>query len=153
MVLVTSMSRSFISVLGVAKNLRPIRLLYFTEGLIFVPLAVLSARWFGIEGVLLASLVVHILVTLYGSFRKASPILGGYRRAIPGVAQTVALILLGSGLAWVSSSQELPFGIKAGCAVLMVIIAAFLAWHTILPPDFRDRIGGQLGRLAARVRP
>ncbi|MEX1048182.1 MAG: lipopolysaccharide biosynthesis protein [Akkermansiaceae bacterium] len=153
MVLATSLSRSFISVFGVTKNLKAIRVLYFIEGIVFVPSAVLAARWFGVEGVIAASLLVHLLVTFAASARAASKVLGSCRRIILPMLQITAVIALGSGVAWSAFGLGLSPIFRLACASLPAFLMIALAWKFILPSEIQSRLESQIGVWLVKLRP
>ena len=153
MVLATSLSRSFISVFGITKNLKVIRVLYFTEGLVFVPSAILAARWFGVEGVIAASVVIHLLVTFSASARAASKVLGSCRKVILPVLQISAVAGLGTAVAWTALSLGLPPIARLVCVFLPVLLMMAFAWKLILPSEIRTQILSRLNCLIRRLLP
>jgi O-antigen/teichoic acid export membrane protein len=60
----TTLSRCFTGLFGMIGNMRPIRFIYLMEGLIFLTTAYFAATRYGLIGVVAASLVAHIIVTL-----------------------------------------------------------------------------------------
>jgi len=144
MVLVTSLSRCFISVFGITKNLKPIRILYFIEGLVFVPSAILAARWFGVEGVIAASLVVHLLVTFAASARAVSKVLGSCRRVTLPMIQIAGVVVLGSAVAWLAFRLGMPPILRLACASVPVLLMLALGWKLILPQEIKSRLQTKL---------
>ena len=67
MLIFTTFSRCFTGIFGLVGNLRPIRSIYFIEGIFFLLCSWYAAENFGIFGVLFTSLVIHIIVTLIKS--------------------------------------------------------------------------------------
>jgi O-antigen/teichoic acid export membrane protein len=153
MVLLTSLSRCFISMFGVTKNLKSVRVLYFVEGLVFVPSAILAARWFGVEGVVAASLVVHLLVTFAASVRAASKVLGSCYRIVLPLLQISAVVALGSAIAWAAFSLKLSPIPRLACASLPVALMMALAWKLILPSEIKMQILCRLNPLLRRILP
>lgn len=71
LLVVTSLSRCFVGLFGITKNIRPVRYLYFLEGVVFVGLCLLLVKKYGMIGMLLSSLAAHLLVTSFLSIRKS----------------------------------------------------------------------------------
>lgn len=137
LVLATGLSRCFVGVFGVTKNLKTVRVLYFTEGLVFVPSAILAARWFGVEGVIAASVVAHLLVTFAASARAASKVLGSCRRVILPSLQITVVVALGTAVAWTAFWLGLSPLTRLACAFLPVILMVALAWKNIVPQELK----------------
>ncbi len=140
MVLTTSLSRSFMAVFGITKNLKPVRIIYFIEGIVFVPTAILSARWFGVEGVLAASLVVHFLVTSISSARAASKVLGSCRKIAAPTLQTTIMVGLGTGTAWLALALDLSPLARLAAAAPPVLLGMLFAWRLVLPSEIRSQV-------------
>ena len=64
LLLATTASRCLVSLFGITGNLRPVRNLYLGEALLFVAIGVPAATWFQIPGLLAASLLAQLVVTL-----------------------------------------------------------------------------------------
>lgn len=64
LLLATTVSRCLIGLFGITGNLRPVRNVYLGEALLFVAIGVPAATWFQIPGLLAASLMAQLLVTL-----------------------------------------------------------------------------------------
>jgi O-antigen/teichoic acid export membrane protein len=153
MILSSSLSRSFITVFGITKNLKPVRLLYFIEGLVYVPCAVLSARWFGVEGVVATSLLVHLLVTLTASANASSKIIGRCIRLILPVSQIAAGIATGSALAWAALSLDLTPFARLSCASIPCLMMIVAAWKLIMPTEIKIRLQTDFNPMVQRLRP
>ncbi|MEO7098014.1 MAG: lipopolysaccharide biosynthesis protein [Luteolibacter sp.] len=152
LVLVTSLSRCFVAIFGITKNLRTVRIIYFIEGVVFVPSAVFAARWYGIEGVLAASLVVHIAVTLFTSGRAASKILGSCRPMLGGIVLSISMMIVALGVAWVASFLLLSPELRLIIGSLLVFASALIVWPTIIPKEIRLRVLSTLIASARRIR-
>lgn len=63
LLVVQNISRTFLSLFTITKNLKPIRYSYLFEALVFIPLACMAAKHLGVFGVLSASLASHIFTT------------------------------------------------------------------------------------------
>jgi O-antigen/teichoic acid export membrane protein len=152
MVLLTSLSSSFITVFGVTRNLKAIRILYFTEGLVFVPAAILAARWYGVEGVVAASLAVHLMVTFAQSAKAASKVIGSCRRVVLPLIQIIALVTLSSGVAWAASHFGQAPGYRLAFALLPVLFMTTLAWKRIVPCEIKLRITSLIAPRLVKLR-
>ncbi len=140
LVLLTSLSRSFISVFGVTKNLRPVRVIYFIEGIVFVPCAIFSAKWYGVEGVLAVSLIVHIGITLLSSARVASKVIGSLKPLIPAFVFSLATVIIASAGAFVVSTLDISLVSRLATTVLPVLVTTVLVWFIVLPHELRHRL-------------
>jgi O-antigen/teichoic acid export membrane protein len=140
MVLTTSLSRSFMAVFGITKNLKPVRIIYFVEGLFFVPTAILSARWFGLEGVLAASLVVHILITMLASTKAAIKVLGSCKRLVSPLLYGFILLAIAGTTSTISRWVELSPQLILIITILLFALAAGIVWFKVIPKDFRTII-------------
>jgi hypothetical protein len=139
MVLTTSLSRSFISVFGVTKNLRPVRIIYFIEGIAFVPFAIFAAKWYGLEGVLTASLISHIVITLISSAKAASKVIGSLKPLIPAFVFSLVVVTSASVSSFVTSTLEISHVSRFATTALPVFVATVSAWFIVLPNDLRSR--------------
>jgi O-antigen/teichoic acid export membrane protein len=71
MLISSTFSRCFTGIFGLVGDIRPIRYIYFIEGVCFLIIAWFGAKHFGIFGVLLASLFAHITITFFRSVVSA----------------------------------------------------------------------------------
>jgi hypothetical protein len=126
-----------VGVFGVTKNLKTVRFLYFVEGLVFVPSAILAARWLDVEGVIAASVVVHLLVTFAASARAASKLLGSCRKVMLPMLQITVVIALGGAVAWTTFWLGLSPLTRLACSLLPVILMVALAWKNIVPQELK----------------
>lgn len=152
MVLARSLSGCMISFFGITKNLKPVRIVYFIEGIIFVPTAFWAAKSFGVEGVMAASLIVHLMVAFAASARAASKMLGSMRRIILPMALISFGIAVGSLVAWATSSLGLSPISRLAWAIVPLSITLAIAWKTILPKEIQSRFNSQLSTWMMKVR-
>jgi len=139
LVLSTSLSSSFVSVFGITKNLRPVRILYFIEGIVFVPSAIFAAKWYGVEGVLTASLIAHIVITLISSAKAASNVIGSLKPLIPAFVFSLVVVTGASVSSFVTSTLEISLVSRLATTALPVLVATVSAWFIVLPNDLRSR--------------
>jgi O-antigen/teichoic acid export membrane protein len=130
----------FVGMFGLIKNWKPVRHVYLIEGLAFVPVAILFAKWFGLTGVLLASILVHIGVTTTLAARQAVKVLGPWVRVYRNLGTGLALIGIASLFAWYAGLVAInPYAVLGGSTVLMVIAVAVI-WFVILPYSMKSEI-------------
>jgi len=138
MLLATTCSRSFVSIFGVAGNLRPVRNLYLIEAAVFIAAGVPAAAWFGISGLLVASLVAQLLVTLAFSVAVVPRVIGS---VVP--LATPALFAAGLFIAVALTASALPRGSTAHTlplAVSVVFLFSVGAGLTILSRETKHRL-------------
>ncbi len=152
LVVTTSLSRCFISLFGMTKDLRQVRIIYFVEGLVFVPCAIVGAHWFGLEGVLGASLVAHLSITLLSSARAASKVLGSCKPVLSGLLVSLALTVVGTIVAWAGLAFHLQASVRLGVCLLPILASAALIWFYTVPNEIRQRISSVLALRARRLR-
>lgn len=140
LVIFTSLSRCFIAIFGMTKDLRSIRILYFLEGLVFVPCAIAAARWFGLEGVLGASLLAHLAIPLFYSARAASKILGNYKPILRPLRLALGMIGLAFAIAWLGNATALHAAARLLLGLTPILASAILAWFMIVPEAVRLKI-------------
>jgi O-antigen/teichoic acid export membrane protein len=137
LLLMTSFSRCLISLFGIAGNMRPIRHIYFAEGALFIALALPAASYFGVGGLLCASLVAHFAVTCILSLRACRRILSNLQPIIRSGLVSMAITLF---IALLSSfTTQLPNHVLASIfrLALLVALAALLTWLFIFTASLR----------------
>jgi O-antigen/teichoic acid export membrane protein len=137
LLLITSFSRCLISLFGIAGNMRPIRHIYFAEGALFIALALPAASYFGIGGLLSASLVAHFVVTCILSLRACGRILRNLQPIIRSGLVSMAITLFLALLSFFT--VQLPSHALASIFRLAVLIAlaALLSWLFIFTASLR----------------
>lgn len=150
MILVTSISRCFMAVFGITKNQKPVRIIYFIEGILFVPAAVLGAYSYGIEGVLVASVTIHILITLSSSTKAASKILGSCTRIYAPILFSTIALVLATVTAALARSFDFPVLLCLAMAIGPVIFSIVIAWTKVIPAETRTNIASRLSPLLAK---
>jgi O-antigen/teichoic acid export membrane protein len=140
LLVITSLSRCFVGVFGIVKNLKAVRLLYFVEGLVYVPMAVLAAKFYGLPGVLAASVACHFAVTLFSSGRAAANVLGSWLPLLPTVALSGLLIAFATLVAWtglVIHASPVP----RLCLVALPAMCGLISlWFVAIPMNIRLRV-------------
>ena len=138
LLLANSSSRCLISVFGSMLGYRPVRHIYFLEGCVFIALAIPATRFFGIPGILGASLICHVLITLQLSFKEVNKVLK-FSRGIIRPLVSAAIIVGGTtflclGLAK-SSPLFNPIFLNVGFACLAIVSAWFCIFSGSLRQD------------------
>jgi O-antigen/teichoic acid export membrane protein len=150
LLLVTSVSRCFVTLFGVAGNYAPVRHIYALEGVLFVLLAIPSAKHFGISGVLAVSLIAHLatsfMIALFASRKYLQPFTKLLQYGSPGVVLLVTACLVSLLL-------------QQGCfssihtillAVLIAIPMAAVGWRYVLDAELREEVFGKVSALLRR---
>jgi len=147
LILVTSLSRCFVGIHGMAGNLTPVRALNFMEGLFFVLMAWLLAPQWGIEGVLVASLLAHVLLTGWLSVVRARGLIGNLMPAL-GIMLT-SLVFLGGSAALAFGMEQLgtskPVLIMVSLAGAAVVGSG--AWIFLLTADLKREVVDKIRRI------
>lgn len=142
----TMTTRCLISLFGMAGNLRPVRFVYFLEGILFIALAIPAAIRFGLGGVLASSMIAHLGVTGALSVGAARSLLPSLRPMARPVFSAIGCLILAVAClridAFVDASAQMRLVISAG---LMVPFAG-IAWKTILTSNLRHEIAVRLKR-------
>jgi hypothetical protein len=122
------------------------------EGLVFLPIAIVLAKSYGLVGVLIASMVAHLAVTTVLSTRAATRILGSPVRITKGLMASLALITAAAAAGWIGAyASAPPFAMLAvaGGISLLTLIAI---WQFILPNRIRLETGTRLETASHKLR-
>jgi O-antigen/teichoic acid export membrane protein len=144
MLVLTSQTRNFVGLFGLTGSFRSVRMLYFAEGLAFIPLAILLSRQFGIPGVLVASLFAHLLITFPFSFRAALKVLINSKPIQPGALTSLVMIALASIAAWTGRAFHLSPPSMAALVVFIGLLTALLIWFFALTRPVQLRLQSSL---------
>lgn len=152
LLLANSSSRCLISVFVSMLGYRPVRHIYFLEGCVFIALAIPATRFFGIPGILGASLICHLLITLHLSFKEVSKVLkfsqGIIRPLVSAAVIVVAATFFTLGLAKTSLLFN-PIFFNLGFVCLVIVSA----WFWILSDSLRHDLWGRVRSLVNRQIP
>ena len=145
--IVTSFSRCFLGIFGIVGNLRPVRYIYFLEGCLFILLALPAVRHFGVIGVLAASLVAHLAVTVVISCRVASTWLDSMRPLVHIIRTTLvtALVVLVVAVAIKVSHPSIIVVIPLSLLIILSVTVA--VWLMILPQKIRQDIALKIKKI------
>ena len=137
LIIMRNLNGCFLNLFGLTKDWRPVRYIYLAEGLLFVPLAIILSKPYGMTGILLASLIAHVFATTTLSARAAVRIIGSPMRIYKSLATSVGLIVAATTVSYVGvrqSASPLAMVITAASVSLLFLV---VAWQMILPQDFR----------------
>jgi O-antigen/teichoic acid export membrane protein len=152
LLLANSSSRCLISVFVSMLGYRPVRHIYFLEGCVFIALAIPATRFFGIPGILGASLICHLLITLHLSFKEVNKVLkfsqGIIRPLVSAAVIVVAATFFSLGLAKTSLLFN-PVFFNLGFVCLVTVSA----WFCILSDSLRHDLWGRARSLVNRQGP
>jgi O-antigen/teichoic acid export membrane protein len=150
LLIATSLTRCLIGVFGLTGSFRPVRYIYFVEGCIFIAVAIPAATYFGIAGILGASLIVHVAVTGILAFLKAEKALGSIKQLIcPLVASTTI-----AGFAFMISLVFANAGVGPHSMILLggavVSLSTISGWFWVLSFSLRADCLTKLSSLLGR---
>ena len=137
LLLANSSSRCLISVFGSMLGYRPVRHVYFLEGCVFIALAIPATRFFGIAGILGASLVCHLLITLHLSFKEVNKVLK-FSRGIIRPLVSAAVIVGGTAFFSLGHAKTSPLFSPIFINVGSVCVAIVSAWFCVFSGSLRQ---------------
>lgn len=138
LIVLRNLNGCLLNLFGLIKNWRPVRHVYLAEGLVFIPLAMMLAKYHGIEGVLIASLIAHLTATTALSARAAGKVIGSPMRIGKGLMASLSLVALAATINWGGSIVSLhPWPMLAATSCIC-LCAFFMIWRMILPAGFRN---------------
>jgi O-antigen/teichoic acid export membrane protein len=140
LLIVTSLSRCFTGIFGMVGNLRPVRHIYFLEACLFILLALPAVRHFGVIGVLAASLVAHLSVTMVISGRIASTWLDSMRPLVNIIWSTLVITLVVFAVAVSINSFHPSVMVVIPLSLLIILFVTVAVWLMILPKKIRQDI-------------
>jgi O-antigen/teichoic acid export membrane protein len=133
LLIMTCTTRCLTGLFGIIGNLRPVRHIFFIEGCVFVCVAIPIASRFGIAGVLLTSLITHMLITGILSVRAVTKA----NLPMTPIFQVLFFSLAVFGVAFVLRSifmsDSQPFFQAFAHTMLLVFVAVFFGFFLILP--------------------
>ena len=140
LLIMTCTTRCLTGLFGIIGNLRPVRHIFFIEGCVFVCIAIPVASSFGIAGVLLTSLVTHMLITVFLSVRAVAktnvPMVPIFRVLFFSLTVLGVVFVLRS--LW-GFKSPLLFEIATQVS-LLVLVAGILGFFLILPKHLRQTV-------------
>jgi O-antigen/teichoic acid export membrane protein len=140
LLIVTSLSRCFVGIFGMVGDLRPVRYIYFLEGCVFILLALPAVRHFGVTGVLAASLVAHLAVTMVISGRVASTWLDSMRPLVQITYSTIVITLVVLAVAVATKFFHASALLVILLSIFIILSISTATWLMILPQKIRQDI-------------
>jgi O-antigen/teichoic acid export membrane protein len=140
LLITTSLSRCFVGIFGVVGDLRPVRYIYFLEGCLFILLALPAVRHFGVIGVLAASLVAHLSVTMFISCRVASTWLDSMRPLMHMISNALMITLVVLTIAVSIKFFHPSVMVVILLSLLIILSVCAVVWFIILPQKTRHDI-------------
>jgi O-antigen/teichoic acid export membrane protein len=140
LLILTSLSRCFVSIFGLVGDLRPVRYIYFLEGCVFILIALPAVRQFGVIGVLATSLVAHLCVTMVISGRVAASWLDSMRPLAHIIWTTVVITLFVLVVAIAVKFFQLSTVVVIPLSLLIIFCVTAAVWLIILPEKIRQDI-------------
>ena len=138
LLIVTSLSRCFVGLFGMVGDLRPVRSIYFLEGSLFILIALPSVSHFGILGLLGASLIAHLSVTLLISSRMAETWLDSMRPLWYMAGGILGITIVALGAAFAIRALQPSFLLHIILILLLILAVSAAAWLMILPTKIKS---------------
>ena len=137
----TTSSRCLVSLFGIAGDLRPVRNLYLLEAMLFVALGLPAAAWFQIPGLLAASLLAHLLVTLIYSVVATNRFISSIETLKTTAVVAAGIFAIATvATAFVYSNTPKSSVVGAGTVIFLAFAAAGMA---ILSTEAKQRVLAQ----------
>jgi O-antigen/teichoic acid export membrane protein len=140
LLLAISLSRPLVEIFIIFGDLAPVRYIYFLEGCLFMILALPAVRHFGVIGVLAASLVARLSVTMVISGRLASTLLDSMRPLMHLMWSTLLITLLVLAVAVTINIIHISALLVIPLSLLIILSVSLALWMIILPERMRSSI-------------
>jgi O-antigen/teichoic acid export membrane protein len=144
LLIATSLSRCFVGIFGMVGDLSPVRYIYFLEGCLLIAIALPAARFFGVIGVLSASLIAHLVVTTILSVRVASTWLDSMSPLLRLGGRIFGILLAVTGVNIAIKSLNLSALVAMTLLLFLVISVCVSAWVILLSIKTRSDILSKL---------
>lgn len=138
LIVLRNINGCLVGMFGLTKNWKPVRLIYLLEGLLFVPLAIVLAKWNGLNGVLVASLISHALITSTLAAKPAIKILGTWHSPVRSILLPFALLFFAASTTPIADLVGLSDYWRLAVMTLLCLFAAALTWKLIMPQHLRS---------------
>jgi O-antigen/teichoic acid export membrane protein len=144
LIIVKTFTTGLSNLFSIAKNWERIRYLSITESLVYVPLAILLAKKFGVEGVLAGSLLAHLIITTPLTCKFSTHIIGSIHQIkIPiliSVSMTLAALSVTTINVYLNTLPYITLITSFGC----ILVSIITAWMKIVDErtkiEFKKRI-------------
>ena len=136
----TCATRCLTGLFGIIGNLRPVRHIFFIEGILFIVLAFPAATYFGISGLLIVSLAAHLAVTCSLSIWAYKGIVGPVRPIIHCVLTSMAVAALVAVISFffvIPPNHMLPNFLRFNALITLTILTG---WFFIFTSSLRDEL-------------
>ena len=147
LLLATTCSRCLVGLFGIAGNLRPVRNLYLAEAAVFLAIGIPAAAHFGIAGLMGASLLVHLMLTVAFSAVAARRLLTA-TAPLKAPAFTAAGIFAVAGLT-AALLPSIDSWAVFTFAIAMILVFSAISFFSIISSDVRHRLLAQSRALFA----
>ena len=140
LLIMTCTTRCLTGLFGMIGNLRPVRHIFFIEGILFIVLAFPAATYFGISGLLIVSLAAHLAVTCSLSCWAYKGIVGPVRPIIHCVLTSMAIAALVAVLSFlfvIPPNHMLPNFLRFNALITLTIL---MGWFFIFTSSLRDEL-------------
>ena len=141
LLLATTCSRCLVGLFGIAGNLLPVRNLYLAEAAVFIAIGIPAAAHFGIMGLMGASLLVHLLVTVAFSAVAAQRLLTS-TAPLKAPAFTAAGIFAAAGLT-ATLFPSIDSWAVSTFAIAIILVFSALSFFSIISSEARHRLLAQ----------
>ena len=140
LLIATSLSRCFVGIFGMVGDLGPVRYIYFLEGCLFILLSLPAVSYFGVMGILAASLVAHLAVTVVISCRIASTWLDSMRTLLQLTKGILGITLVVSAVSIAIKVTHPPIVVAIPLSLLLILSVTGAVWIMILPKKTKQDI-------------
>ncbi len=151
----TAVTRCHTGLVGLTKQIYGMKYVYLLEGITFVALSIVAAKWLGITGILIAALVCNIGITgSYGIWRTADYFGISSLRVIGWTARPTWIVLITAGLFTLGrhpylAGLDAPFRFGIGIAAFGMVIVPAL-WFCGMDHNLRSELRSLTTKIFAK---
>jgi len=157
MVITYSITRCYTGFIGLTKDIRLMKYVYVAEGLIFIGTSVLTARVWGLNGIMASAVFTDLICSgLYGFFRTKGYFSGPNIRSLLGwfrspIEFLLSLAIVFATTAWATSDLSIPIRLGVRSAVALSV-GMLLFWTLGIGPDLRMEVSRLFAKFSAALR-
>jgi O-antigen/teichoic acid export membrane protein len=140
LLLAAPITRCLILSFGLMQGYQPVRHIYFVEGCVFITVAIPSAAYFGIIGILVLSLIVHLAVTATMSLFAYGKALGLSKILIRPLVASTTITAFAFVICFLLKTDVSPLTTGIWKAAGTISLVAILGWFFILPNTLRTEL-------------
>jgi O-antigen/teichoic acid export membrane protein len=137
LLITTSITRCLVTIFGLMLGYRPVRHIYFLEGVVFIAVTIPAAAHYGLMGVLGASFIVHLTVTGVLSFRAIRNTLGSsitiMRPCMAATITTVSAFIISFALGKMGFSPNSMLFFQG----IVIFLSAVSGWFYVFSASLR----------------